>query len=107
MPKYCKAYKLEDLRKFTGWAGIALAAEKEMDNNDLAYVMESLKVTKNCLDLDNEEDYLLSDVTPEWEAFCKDVLAFEVPDWEAESERVQKHLQELEAKEKAEAETAS
>ena len=103
MPKYCKAYKLEDLRKFSGWAGNAVAAEKEMDDNDLAYVMESLKVTKNCLDLDNEDDFLLNEVTPEWETFCKDELKFEVPDWEAESERVRKHLQELEAKEKAEA----
>ncbi|MDJ0835250.1 MAG: hypothetical protein QNK37_01975 [Acidobacteriota bacterium] len=99
MPKYCKAYKLEDLRKFSGWSAAATTAEKEMEDNDLAYVMESLKVTKNCLDLDNEEDFLLNDVSNEWEAFCKEDLKFEVPDWEAESERVRQHLKELEEKE--------
>ena len=99
MPKYCKAYKLEDLRKFSSWSGAATAAEKEMEDGDLAYVMESLKVTKNCLDLDNEEDYLLNDINAEWETFCKENLKFEIPDWEAESERVRQHLKELEEKE--------
>ena len=101
MPKYCKAYKLEDLRKFSGWSAAAASAEKDMGDGDLAYVMESLTVTKNCLDLDKEDDFLLTEVTPEWEAFCKGELKFEVPDWEAESERTRKHLQELEAAEKA------
>jgi len=98
MPKYCKAYKLDDLRKFPGWASSAV--EKDMGDDDLAYVMESLKVTKNCLDLDSEDDLILTEVTSEWEAFCKNDLKFEVPDWEEESRRVREHLKELEEKEK-------
>jgi hypothetical protein len=103
MPRYCKAYKIEDLRKFPKWAESAKSNEKELEDGTLVYIKEELTVTSDCLDLDNEEKLILTDVTPEWEAFCKDELKFEVPDWEAEAARVREQLAK-EEKEKEEAE---
>ena len=102
MSRYCKAYKLEDLRKFPKWAEVAKENEKELSDGDIVYIQENLTVTKNCLDLDNEEDYIFTEVSPEWESFSKDDLQFEVPDWEAESAKVREALQ----KEAAEKEAA-
>ena len=104
MPRYCKAYKLEDVRKFPGWGDGAEANSKELGDDDLVYIQEDFTVTKNCLDLDNKDDFIFTKITPEWEAFAKDELKFEVPDWEEESKRVREHLKKLEEEEaKAEA----
>ena len=85
MPRYCKAYKLEDLKKFPQWDEHVTSAGKEMEDSDLAYIQEDLTVTKNCLDLDNKEDWIYTEVTPEWEDYVTDELNFAIPDWEAES----------------------
>jgi hypothetical protein len=92
MPTYSKAYLLADLRKFPGWTSCAvekaglntyggnggtLSAEDTDANNDVAYVMESLKVTVNPVNLDSQGDWILTKVSPEWEAFCKNELKFE------------------------------
>ncbi len=79
MPKYCKAYKLEDLRKFPQWADSVKEAGKDLDDDSIVYIQENFIVTNNPLDLESEEDYILDRITPEWEAFCKDTLNFEVP----------------------------
>ena len=100
MPRYCKAYKLEDLRKFPKWAESARSSEKDLEDGDLVYIKEELHVTKNCLDLDNEDELIFTEVTPEWETFCKDELAFEIPDWEAEAARVREQLAKEEAEKK-------
>ncbi len=102
MPRYCKAYKLEDLRKFSGWADAALEAEKELNDDSIVYIQEDLTVTKNCLDLDNKDDFIFDKVTPEWETFSKEDLSFAVPDWEEESRINREKLKELEEKEKQE-----
>ncbi len=77
MIKYCKAYKLEDLRKFSGWATASLDEDQEVSDDDLAFVWENLTVTKSCF---AEEDYLLETVTSEWEAFCRHELQYAVPE---------------------------
>ncbi len=82
MSRYCKAYKLGDLRKFPSWSDAARDNEKELNNDSIVYIQENTSVTTNPLDLDNDEDYIFDKVTPEWETFCKDELKFEVPVWE-------------------------
>lgn len=103
MPRYCKAYKLEDLRKYPKWAELANESDKDLEDDSIVYIEETLIVTKNCLELDKKEDYLVTDPTPEWETFCKGDLEFQVPDWEAESAAVREALKKAEA-EKAEKE---
>lgn len=102
MPRYCKAYKIEDLRKFPKWADTARSSEKDLEDGSLVYIKEELTVTKNCLDLDNEDEMILVEITPEWEAFCKEELKFEVPDWEAEAARVREQLAKQDAEKKEE-----
>lgn len=92
MPRYCKAYKLEDLRKFPKWSEAAKPAEKDLKDDDLVYVKEGLSVTTDCLDLDNDDAIIYADINAEWEAFCKSDLGFEVPDWEEEARRVREQL---------------
>ena len=82
MSRYCKAYRLEDLRKFSGWSEMVRDNEKELNNDSIVYIQENTSVTTNPLDLDSQEDYIFDKTTPEWETFCKDELNFEVPVWE-------------------------
>ena len=92
MSTYCKAYRLGDLRKFPGWAEKAENARKEKVERDgqeievpreltddvYVYLHESLVVTDGIFE---NENVIFDNVTPEWEAFCRDELKFEVPDW--------------------------
>ena len=103
MPRYCKAYKLEDLRKYPNWSDVASDAEKELEDDSIVYIKEDFVVTKNCLELDKEEDYILTDGGDGWQSFAKDDLKFQVPDWEAESERVREAIKKQEEEAKSEA----
>ncbi len=92
MSTYCKAYRLGDLRKFPGWTEKAENARKEKVERDgqevevpreltddvYVYLHESLVVTDGIFE---NENVLFDNVTPEWEAFCRDELKFQVPDW--------------------------
>ncbi len=113
MPSYQKAYLLKQLRQFPKWNESKLqamvkksesqtqagtedsAAPEEINDDTVVFVNEELVVTRSCFDT---EDVVFDDVTPEWKSFCKDVLHFEVPDWEAESRQVREHLKTLEEK---------
>lgn len=94
--RYCKAYLVKDVAKFPKWTEITNTKAKDLDDEDVVYVLESYQVTSNPLAMDDEENYLLEEVTSEWELFCKDVLKFEVPDWEEESKNVRAKLAEAE-----------
>lgn len=102
MPRYCKAYRLEDLRKFPKWSDVAAGGEKELEDDSIVYIVESFDVTKNCLELDKKEDYILTDAGDDWQKFATSELKFEVPDWEAESERVREAIKKQEEEGKSE-----
>ncbi len=92
MSTYCKAYRLGDLRKFPGWTEKAENARKEKVERDgqevevpreltddvYVYLHESLVVTDGIFE---NENVIFDNVTPEWEAFCREELKFQVPDW--------------------------
>lgn len=69
---YCKAYPIEELRKFPGWrehrAGLA--------DDAVVYLHQDYSVT---LSIWHRENVLFESDSPEWEAFCKRRLAFSVP----------------------------
>ncbi len=77
MIQYCKAYKLEDLRQFSGWPQVSQDTDRDTPDDELAFVWENFTVTSSCFD---EQDYLLETVTPEWVDFCKHELQFDVPE---------------------------
>lgn len=93
MGKYCKAYYIRDLRAFEGWVensrnarkekreidGKEVEIARELSDNDFLYLQENFIVADGIL---LDENIIFDQVTPEWVAFCKETLKFEVPDYE-------------------------
>lgn len=88
--KYCKAYIVKQLRRFSGWTEKAENAKKEkrvvddqeiesdrvLTDDDYLYLQENYVVTDGVF---KDEHVIFDDVTPEWIAFCQQVLGFEMP----------------------------
>lgn len=88
--KYCKAYKLSQLRQYPNWTEKAENARKirkdvdgefievtrELRDDDYVYLHENFTVTDGIF---IDENIIFSDVTPEWITFCRDVLAQHPP----------------------------
>jgi hypothetical protein len=88
MGMYCKAYQVSQLRQFTGWIentqsldvkeaganGEESPENKILSDDDLVYLQENHVVTK---DIFIDEDVVFSNVTPEWQDFCRGVLMFQ------------------------------
>ena len=114
MPSYQKAYNLNQLRQFADWpaddtevpkarqdvtdaqaAGQDQPSDPQQDDGDellteqIVYLREDLTVASSCFD---DSKIIFDAATPEWESFCRDVLKFEVPDWEEESRQVREKL---------------
>lgn len=93
MGSYCKAYPVEMFRAFSGWQentqnlrtekkeidGKEVEERRELSENDHFYLQENLVVTDGIF---IDENIIFDNITPEWEAYCKDELKFEVPDYE-------------------------
>ena len=90
MGKYCKAYYLSKLRQYSGWTehrenarpkkeqvdGKEVEVQRELTDEDILYLQEDFTVTDGIF---MEENVIFDAVTPEWLAFCKETLAFELP----------------------------
>jgi hypothetical protein len=76
MPIYCRAYRLQQLTPFPGWAPGSGSLE-DANAEQLLFLWEDLTVTRSCFD---QSDVVFNQVTPEWREFCKSVLQFEVPE---------------------------
>ncbi len=91
MGKYCKAYSLKKLRVFGGWTEKSENARKEkrkgadskeaeetriLTDDDHVYLQENYVVTDGIF---KDENIIFDQVTPEWIAYCHDVLQFEIP----------------------------
>ncbi|WP_438010579.1 ankyrin repeat domain-containing protein [Sorangium sp. So ce321] len=70
---YCRAYHLRALREFPGWTENGPPGE----DDTVVFVHQDLTVTRSMF---HGEDVVMSDVSPQWQAFCRDILSFEVPD---------------------------
>jgi len=93
MGSYCKAYPIEMFRAFSGWDdnlqnlrkekkevdGKEVEERRELSENDHFYLQENLVVTDGIF---IDENIVFDNLTPEWEAYCKDDLKFHVPDYE-------------------------
>jgi hypothetical protein len=83
--KYCKSYKLSELRQFPGWtekAENARVIREEVDgeivempraltDDDYVYLHTDFTVTDGIF---IDENIVFNDVTPEWIEFCLNVL---------------------------------
>lgn len=88
MGNYCKAYMIPSFRAFSGWTENSENSRRENDSPrqltdaDFLYLQENFVVTDGIF---IDENVIFDDVTPEWIAFCKDVLKFEVPNYASPS----------------------
>lgn len=76
MRKYCKAYHLKDLRQFPAW-NERHEGEGELIDDTVVYLWDDFTVVKS--PVVTEQEALWNRVTPEWEAFCREALRFEIP----------------------------
>jgi hypothetical protein len=74
--RYCKAYAIDDLRKFSGWNESAgeEQAQSETDLSNILFVQENYTVTAGIF---VDENVILNKPTPEWIEFCRDTLKFD------------------------------
>lgn len=83
--KYCKAYTIDDLRKFSGWnesareeqahgANNGETSAGETDLSNILFVQENYTVTAGIF---LDENVVLDTPTPEWIEFCRDTLKFD------------------------------
>ncbi len=82
---YCKAYQLKELRRYQKWAEGKTnwkapadeASAAGFSDDDIVFLHQDLTVTQSMF---HGENVIMGDVTPQWRAFCSDVLGFKVPD---------------------------
>jgi hypothetical protein len=90
MGRYCKAYAIDQFRKFTGWEErVENLAPREDDedgsqqprttlaDDDYLFLQENYVVTDGIF---LDEHIVFDSVTAEWRAFCTNDLAFEIPE---------------------------
>ena len=95
MGKYCKAYLVKRFREFSGWQenvhnlrketkveeGVETVVEKmQLQDEDVLYLQENYVVTDGIF---KDEHIVFDKVDDTWKKFCKEVLKFEIPVYEA------------------------
>lgn len=88
MGQYCKAYPIERFEEFAGWPKEVDQVRKQQRAEDKAeaeslpaflYLQEDFTVTDGIF---LDERVIFSNVTPDWVDFCKNTLAFEIPEYQ-------------------------
>jgi hypothetical protein len=76
--KYCTAYHLADLRRYSQWSENKPNPESpDLPGTDVVFLHQDYKVTKSMW---AGEDVIFDNVTEQWKAFCNTELRFVVPD---------------------------
>jgi hypothetical protein len=92
--KYCKAFYLRDLRKYSGWSESRINWKAKDDNNKkdekvdpaqdsafpddkIIFIHQDFTVTESMW---QGENVIFNSVTAEWRGFCAGTLGFKVPD---------------------------
>lgn len=93
MGKYCKAYMVQDLRKFSDWAenlenlrqpeseGNEVEPRTTLKDDDILYLQENYTVTDGIF---KDEHIIFDQVTDQWKDFCTSDLEspFVIPVYE-------------------------
>ena len=77
MHKYCKAYKLGQLRQFSDWAEQGEEQEPELTDESIVYLWDDFTVVRSPV---QEKGIIFEVVSPEWRDFCVNTLHFEIPE---------------------------
>jgi hypothetical protein len=78
MRKYCKVYKLHDVRQFSGWTEYPpTETETALTDDDPCYLWDDYTVVRNP---SQDTGVIFDNVTPEWQVFCTTILNFEIPE---------------------------
>jgi hypothetical protein len=77
--KYCKAYMLGELRRFSGWTADAQPEERELADDAIVFLCDELTVLVSPVGKDKDKR-LFTAVTSEWQEFCTTELLFQIPD---------------------------
>jgi hypothetical protein len=97
MGKYCKAYPIERFREFGAWSenlenlrrekrefdGKEAESQRAAREKDHFFLQETFVVTDGIF---MDENIIFNNISPEWIAFCKETLEFEVPVYELKGE---------------------
>ena len=75
MGRYCKAYPAQRFQEFPGWPADLPVPEGVPEEDHYYFLQENHTVTSDIF----LEDVVFGDVSEEWQRFCREVLAFEVP----------------------------
>lgn len=78
---YCKAYTMNDVRRFTGWTEKQPGHERAqwLQDDAICYIWDDLTVVSSPV-AGEEDNILFDDITPEWQRFCVEELDFKIPD---------------------------
>ena len=77
MHKYCKAYRLQDLRQFAGWTEAQHGQEKPRSNDTICYLWDDFTVVRSPV---QEQGVVFDAVTSQWKEFCTTTLHFKIPE---------------------------
>jgi hypothetical protein len=78
MRKYCKAYYLKDIKQFHAWTEKHEENEEELSDDSVVYLWDDFTVVRSPVIPD--KGLLFDEITPEWQAFCLEILKFEIPE---------------------------
>jgi hypothetical protein len=93
MGGYCKAYPIHKLRGFDGWSeksenarketqqvdGRDVDAPRELSDKAFLYLQDNFTVTDGVF---LDQNIIFDSVTAEWVDYCKNVLEFEIPEYQ-------------------------
>jgi hypothetical protein len=91
MGRYCKAYLVSDLNKYSGWdpnldelrqpepekPDEEVEKRTELKDDDILYIQEDLTVTDGIF---KDENIVFTDDSDEWKTFCEETLEFAIPE---------------------------
>jgi hypothetical protein len=87
--QYCRAYHLQDLRRYPAWTESRINWKKKRDNGNganpeepfsdqkVVFIHQDLSVTESVW---HNEDVIFNQIDPAWADFCASTLEFKVPD---------------------------
>jgi hypothetical protein len=77
--KYCKAYHIDELRKYPQWQENRLdgQAEDTLPGDKVVFIHQDFTVTGSMW---HNEDVIFDQVSRDWKEFCANTLKFKVPD---------------------------
>lgn len=91
MGRYCKAYLVSDLNKYSGWdpdldnlrqpepekPDEEVEKRTQLEDDDILYMQEDLTVTDGIF---KDEHVVFTDDSDEWKKFCEETLEFAIPE---------------------------